>query len=133
MIPIVCAYADTREIKEIIFQDELPKKVLQDKTINKLLRLKKVIILKKKISFIRITKIIELFLSIHKIIFFFILFNFRLLNKNSNWYLYQLMHAFWDNAYVNSKDTELIPSYFNRIKSVLMIIISVNDFKKIKL
>ena len=37
MIPIVCAYADTREIKEIIFQDELPKKVLQDKTINKLL------------------------------------------------------------------------------------------------
>jgi hypothetical protein len=131
MIPVVCAYADTRGIKEIIFQDELPKKVLEDKTVNKLLRLKKVTILKKKISFIKIIKIVELFLSIHKIIFYFILFNFRLLKKNSNWYLYQLMHAFWDNAYVNSKDTELTPSYFNRIKSVLMIIMSVNDFKKI--
>lgn len=131
MIPVVCAYADTRGIKEIIFQDELPKKVLEDKTVNKLLRLKKVTILKKKILFIKIIKIIELFLSIHKIIFFFILFNFRLLKRNSNWYLYQLMHAYWDNAYVNSKDSELTPSYFSRIKSVIMIILLVNDFKKI--
>jgi hypothetical protein len=48
MIPVVCAYADTRGIKEITFQDELPKKVLEDKVINKLLKLKKITIFKKK-------------------------------------------------------------------------------------
>jgi hypothetical protein len=131
IIPIVCSYADSRGIQEILFQDELPKKVLEDKVINKLLKLKKITIFKKKSLFFKALKFIKLFLSIHEIIYFFILFNFRLLKKNSNWYLYQLMHAYWDYAYVNSKDTELTPSYFNRIKSVFMIIMSVNDFKKI--
>ena len=36
------------------------------------------------------------------------------------------MHAFWDISYVNSKDIDLIPSYLNRIKSILKIFLVID-------
>jgi hypothetical protein len=131
IIPIICSYADNKGIKEILFENSIPSQVLKDKNISQLLKFKKITILKKNNLFYKIIKFINFFLSFQKVIVYFILFNFKLVNKNNDWYKYQLMHAFWDIAYVNSKDYEIVPTYFNRIKSVIQIIAAENFSKKI--
>ena len=104
IIPVICAYAEKKGINKIVFEKDIPKKVSKDKYINQLLDRYKIKILKKKKNILKIFKFIELFFKIPKIIFFFFLFNFKLVKK-TDWYTYQLMHAFWDISYVNSKDT----------------------------
>ena len=47
IIPVVCAYADSKGIKEIIFEKNIPANVTKDKNINQLLMSKKVSIFKK--------------------------------------------------------------------------------------
>ena len=128
LIPIVISYAKSKKIKKILLNFKYKSFVFSYNKSN----LVKFIFLKNnyKSYFILGLYFIYKFLKFRKFYYLFINPRKFLLEQDS-WYNYQIKHSIWDTSILYTKDNDLKPSFFQKVRAFKAIISTIYKGKEL--
>jgi len=114
LIPILGQYAKYKKINTLIFEKQIPIKILKNSICQEILR-EFNCIEKKKASFLSIFKVFK-----YPNLLLFIFFNLNKLNKKKfSYFNNELLHGIWDLSLRSMNDNQLQPSLYQIIKSII--------------
>ena len=121
LLPIIDGFLQNKNIKNLIFEKQLPKKILKEVHIKDFLKKYNIIYLEEN-KYVRRLKIFKyILLNIKTLILKLLNFN-NLINtkKNKNWYQFQINHGIWDYVNLNIDENNLRKKLYFKFISIII-------------
>ena len=119
IIIIASSFCESKKINILLF-DELPsKKILENPIIKEIFCKHEIIISQNYLPFYYFSKYLRLLRFIKDILFHILFINSKSLLKKKPWNKYQIFHAVWDLALLNSKKNSIKLSIIDKLKASL--------------